>query len=170
MLTHLLWLIFRFNSRGDFQYKKMKVSADEWYANTKDIWLKNEILYIATDEKDAAFFEPFRQAGHKIYFLSDFNDLAGLGNMDPNWMGMIDVVVASRGRAFAGTFRSTFSGYINRLRGYYGLSMKESFFGQLDRKEMMHEWYNVNQDTYAREWPDAWIGIDADVAPSQDIF
>lgn len=29
-------------SRGDFQYKKMKVSADEWYENTEDVWLKNE--------------------------------------------------------------------------------------------------------------------------------
>ncbi|KAL7535423.1 hypothetical protein ACHAXR_009712 [Thalassiosira sp. AJA248-18] len=157
--------------RGDFQYKKMKVSADEWYKNTEDVWLKNEILYIATDEKDkAVFFEPFRKAGHKIFFLSDFNELAGLDNMDPNWMGMIDVVVASRGRAFAGTFRSTFSGYINRLRGYYGMSMKDSWFGQLSEKRFMHEWHNVNLDTYAKEWPDAWAGIDADVAPSQDIF
>ena len=102
----------------------MRVSDDEWYSNTKDVWLNNEILYIATDEKDTAgSFKPFRQAGHKLFFLSDFKDLAGLDDMDPNWMGMIDVAVASRGRAFAGTYRSTFSGYINRLRGYYGLSM-----------------------------------------------
>jgi len=157
--------------RGDFQYKKMKVSADEWYANTKEIWKQDEILYIATDEKDKdTFFKPFSSAGHKSYFLSDFNDLVGLDSMDPNWMGMIDVVVASRGRAFAGTFRSTFSGYINRLRGYYGLSMKDSWFGQLKEKNMMHEFHNVNLDTYAKEWPDAWMGIDADIAPSQDIL
>ncbi|KAL7548601.1 hypothetical protein ACHAWF_011873 [Thalassiosira exigua] len=157
--------------RGDFQYKKMKISSESWYDHTKDIWQKSEILYIATDEKShQIFFEPFRRAGHTVYFLSDFKDLAGLDAMDPNWMGMIDVAVASRGRAFAGTFRSTFSGYINRLRGHNGLSMKDSWFGQLKEKRMMHEWHNVNLDTYAKEWPDAWIGIDADVAPSQDVF
>ena len=141
------------------------------YQNTADVWHKNEILYIATDEKDkTSFFEPFRSAGHKLYFLDDFTDLVGLADIDPNWMGMIDVVVASRGRAFAGTFRSTFSGYINRLRGYYGLSMKDSYFGQLEQKLMMHEWHNVNLDTYAKEWPDAWAGIDSDFAPSQEVF
>ena len=142
------------------------------YANTEDVWLKNEVLYIATDEKDTkGSFEPFRRAGHKLYFLNDFTELARLDNMDPNWKGMIDVAVSSRGRAFAGTFRSTFSGYINRLRGYYGVSMKNSYFGQLEQKHLMHEkWHNVNIDTFAKEWPDAWIGIDADVAPSQDVF
>lgn len=140
------------------------------YNNTQNIWLKNEILYIATDEHDKDFFEPFRRAGHKLYFLNDFYDKFQLDKLDPNWMGMIDVVVASRGRAFAGTFRSTFSGYINRLRGYYGMSMKSSWFGQHKERRMMHEWHNVNLDTYAKEWPDAWQGIDADVAPSEDIF
>lgn len=65
---------------------------------------------------------------------------------------------------------STFSGYINRLRGYYGISMKRSWYTSLDRKFMMQEWDNVNMDTYAKEWPDAWVGINADVAPSRDIF
>lgn len=163
--------------RGDFQYKKMKISDEEWYSTTQEVWLKNEILYIATDDKDTAkSFEPFRKAGHKLYFLNDFTEMAGLDKLDPNWMGMIDVVVASRGRAFAGTFRSTFTGYINRLRGYYGLSMKDSWFGQPDKKEMMHEFndehskYHVNLDTYAKEWPDAWIGIDADISPMTEIY
>jgi hypothetical protein len=90
-----------------------------------------------------------------LHFVDDFEDLIGVDYIDPNWMGMIDMVVASRGRAFCGTYRSTFSGYINRLRGYYGLSMNNSWFGQLDEKCMMHEWRNVNLDTFAREWPDA---------------
>eukprot|EP00578_Thalassiosira_sp_NH16_P001179 CAMPEP_0181129138 /NCGR_PEP_ID=MMETSP1071-20121207/29161_1 /TAXON_ID=35127 /ORGANISM="Thalassiosira sp., Strain NH16" /LENGTH=1337 /DNA_ID=CAMNT_0023215103 /DNA_START=9 /DNA_END=4023 /DNA_ORIENTATION=- len=157
--------------RGDFQYKKMRIPAETWYENTENVWLKNEILYIATDESDKeGFFEPFRRAGHNLYFLNDFREQAGLDTIDPNWMGMIDVIVASRGRAFAGTFRSTFSGYINRLRGYYGMSMKNSWFGQYKERRMMHEWRNVNLDTYAREWPDAWMGIDADVPPAEDVF
>jgi hypothetical protein len=156
--------------RGDFQYKKMKLSGEEWLDNTKDVWKKNEILYIATDEKDKDFFEPFRRAGYTLKFLSDFTELAGLDEMDPNHMGMIDAVVASRARAFAGTFRSTFSGYINRLRGYHGLSVKTSFYGSREEKLKHHDWDNVNRDTFAKEWPDAWIGIDADSLPSHDIY
>ena len=37
--------------RGDLQYKKVKIPAEEWYANTKEIWKPGEILYIATDGK-----------------------------------------------------------------------------------------------------------------------
>jgi len=35
--------------RGDLQYKKVKIPAEEWYENTKEIWKPGEILYIATD-------------------------------------------------------------------------------------------------------------------------
>ena len=156
--------------RGDFQYKKMKLSGEEWFLNTRDVLEKNEILYIATDEKDKDFFDPFRRAGYTLKFLSDYTELAGLKAMDPNHMGMIETVVCSRGRSFTGTFRSTFSGYINRLRGYQGLSVKTSFYGSAGEKLKHHDWDNVNRDTYAKEWPDGWIGIDADVEPSRDIF
>ncbi len=153
--------------RGDFQYKKMRLSAEEWVYNIHAAFEKNETLYIATDEKDKTFFDPFRRAGYKLWFLDDFKELAGLQDMDPNHMGMVETVVASRGRAFSGTFRSTFSGYINRLRGYHGLSATTSFYGRTADYLKHHEWSNVNLDTYAKEWPDAWNGIDADVAPSK---
>jgi len=35
--------------RGDFQWKDMRISGEEWYDNTKDYWMDNEILYITTD-------------------------------------------------------------------------------------------------------------------------
>jgi len=156
--------------RGDFQYKKMKISGEDWYENTKSVWQKNEILYIATDEKNKTFFEPFRRAGHVLYFLDDFADIVGTETHDQNHAGMIETIVAARSRAFAGTYFSTFSGYINRLRGYYGKSMKDSWYGEASKKDMMQEWNNVNKDTYAKEWPDAWIGIDTEVAPRRDFF
>jgi len=156
--------------RGDFQYKKMKLSGDEWLMNTRDVLKKNEILYIATDEADKDFFDPFRRAGFKLHFLSDYIESAALEGMDPNIMGMVETVVCSQGRTFIGTFRSTFSGYINRLRGYRGLPAKTSFYGSAEYKLKHHDWANVNRDTYAREWPDGWIGIDADVEPSHDVF
>lgn len=34
--------------RGDFQWKKMRISSDEWYENTKEIFYTGETIYIAT--------------------------------------------------------------------------------------------------------------------------
>lgn len=155
--------------RGDFQYKKVKIPAEDWYNNTKEVWQKNEILYIATDERNKTWFDPIKEH-HDVRFLDDYWDLAGLSELDPNYMGMIDTIVASRGRAFAGTWFSTFTGYINRMRGYHGMSMMDSWYSYLPRKEALHDWKAVDHFAYAYEWPDCWIGIDADVWPSKDKF
>ena len=83
---------------------------------------------------------------------------------------MIDTIVASRGRAFAGTWFSTFSGYISRLRGYHGISMKNTWYSFLPKKTAMHEWNIVDDFAYAYEWPDGWVGIDRDTWPLRDKF
>ena len=49
-----------------------------------------------------------------VRFLNDYWDMADLGNLSPEHFGMIDAIVASRGHTFAGTYYSTFTGYINR--------------------------------------------------------
>ncbi len=156
--------------RGDLQYKKVKISAEEWYANLKDTWQENEIIYIATDERNKTFFDPIKKH-NEIKFLDDYWDYANLGALDGNYMGMIDTIVASRGRTFGGTFFSTFSGYINRMRGYHGMSMKDSYYGFLEKKETTHEWLDhYDGCMFSKEWPNGWIGIDGDVDPSHDMF
>lgn len=50
-------LLFLFYA-GDFQWPKMKLSAEEWHENTKH-WLTpddDHVLYIATDENDRSWF------------------------------------------------------------------------------------------------------------------
>lgn len=155
--------------RGDLQYKKVKIPAQEWYDNTKEVWLPNELMYVATDERNKTFFNDLA-AHHDLRFLDDYWELAGLGELDPNYMGMIDTIVASRGRAFAGTWFSTFSGYINRLRGYHGLSMKDSWYSYLPKKIAMHQWNKSREFAYAYEWPEGWVGIDGDVWPTREVF
>ena len=155
--------------RGDLQYKKVKISAEEWYTNTREHWRSGELLYIATDERNATWFDPIREH-HKLRFLDDYADLAGLADLDPNYMGMIDTIVAGRGRAFAGTYFSTFSGYINRLRGYSGLSMKQSIYSYEPRKYEMFTWFQGPFHVFSKEWPAGWIGIDGDETPSQVFF
>ena len=85
-------------------------------------------------------------------------------------MGMIDTIVASRGRIFVGTYFSTFSGYINRMRGYHGMKMKDSFYGTTDRKTSVHTWENTAGSVFAKEWPTGWIAIDGDNWPSKEKF
>lgn len=155
--------------RGDLQYKKVKIPAVEWYENTKELWQEREILYVATDERNHTFFDDLA-IHHDLRYLDDYWDLAGLQDLDPNYMGMIDTIVASRGRIFAGTWFSTFSGYINRLRGYHGMSMMDSWYSFLPKKTAVHEWKTVDTMVYAYEYPDGWIGIDGDERPTRDAF
>ena len=46
--------------RGDFQYKEVKVSAEVLLKNVGQFIPQNELLYIATDEKNKSFFDPLR--------------------------------------------------------------------------------------------------------------
>jgi hypothetical protein len=147
--------------RGDLQYKKVKIPAEEWYENTKELWNEGEILFIATDERNKTFFDPIKEH-HEVRFLDDYWDMAELGDLDKNFLGMIDTIVASHGRAFAGTWWSTFTGYINRLRGYVGHSMTNSWYGWLERKGVMQDWQYPEGNYHSREWPIGWVAIDGD--------
>ena len=59
--------------RGDFEFQETRISGTEWYENTKQLFLPNEILYIATDERDKSFFDPLA-SNHDIRFLDDYMD------------------------------------------------------------------------------------------------
>ena len=155
--------------RGDLQFKQVKISASEWYSNLQDTWIPKELIYIATDERNKTFFDPIAKY-HELRFLDDFKDLAGLETLDPNYTGMIDSIVASRGRVFAGTYWSTFSGYINRLRGYYGMTMKDSYYGTNQQKTIMHVWDGNFKAGWQKEFPDGWVGIDGDEWPARYVF
>jgi hypothetical protein len=74
------------------------------------------IVYIATDERDKSFFKILHQY-HTILFLHDFDHL--IEGIDPNYYGMIEQLVCAKGDKFIGTYYSTFTGYINRVRGYH---------------------------------------------------
>jgi len=147
--------------RGDLQYKEVKISAEEWYNNTAKLWHEKEILYIATDEKNRAFFNPIAQH-HDLRFLGDYWEKAGLANLDPNFMGMVEIAVAARARIFVGTWHSTFSSYIMRMRGYYGMSKMSNYYSYRPRRFIMHKWVFPSGNYAAREFQSAWLGIDGD--------
>ena len=78
------------------------------------------LLYIATDEKNKAFFQPFHHA-FTVRFLDDYVDRAHLGDahLNQNHLGMVEQAICANAHTFVGTPLSTFTGYITRMRGYY---------------------------------------------------
>jgi len=154
--------------RGDLQFKEVIISAEEWYENTAKLWQPNEILYIATDEKNRTFFEPIAKH-HQLRFLDDYLDKAGLAGIEKQYLGMIEIIIASRGRIFVGTWHSTFSAYITRLRGYYGLSKMSNYHAYRPRRFEMIKFRYPYGNYAAREWPTAWLGIDGDKEIVEDL-
>ena len=154
--------------RGDLQYKEVIISAQEWYNTTHKLWKPNELLYVSTDERNHKFFEPFAKH-YELRYLEDYKEKAGLDKLDKTLMGMVEIVVCSRSRLFVGTWHSTFSGYIARLRGYYGHSKMSSYYSFRPRIFSMHKWQFPSGTYSAREWQLAWLGIDGDEYITEDI-
>ena len=69
------------------------------------------MIYSFSDETNRTFFEPLA-THYNLKFLSDFQEV--VDQVDPNFIGMIDQVVCSRGRVFVGTYFSSFSAYIGK--------------------------------------------------------
>ena len=68
----------------------------------------------------------------------------------------------SQGRTFTGSWFSTFTGLVDRLRGYGGAPDNSSFFTAPDRWAAFQGFEKVRSPLYMREWPQAWRGIDGD--------
>eukprot|EP00903_Cladosiphon_okamuranus_P020412 g18732.t1 len=151
--------------RGDFQYEKMKPPAETIFEATKDLRQPGEVLFIATDERKKNFFDIFA-AHHQVFYLDDFKDV--LRGIDPSYYLMIDTIVASQGRTFIGTWRSTFTGYITRLRGYYRFPTEFSWYFWDERVKnyqpmRLDEESTPRNPFFMREWANAWEDIDQDV-------
>ena len=70
--------------RGDFQYTVTRIEAPQMYEMISQRIHDNTTVYIATDERDKAFFDPLR--GHyDVVFLDDFTD--ALQGINSNYYG-----------------------------------------------------------------------------------
>ena len=143
--------------RGDFQYKKTRLEAQEIYENSKHEIPDGTTVYVGTDERQKSFFHDM-EAHWDVVYLDDFLHL--VEGIDKHYYGMIDQLIASRGRTFFGCWFSTFSGYINRLRGYhsdkdhadgYELGVIDSYYyAPLEHKTKMRDFWPVR---YIRKTP-----------------
>ena len=91
--------------RGDFQYKATRVDAKELLKMAQRKISDGSTVFIATDERDKAFFQPLRDH-YDVVFLDDFHDAALIG-INTNFYGMIDQLVTTRSRIFYGCWFST---------------------------------------------------------------
>jgi hypothetical protein len=67
---------------------------------------------------------------------------------------MVDSIVCARAAEFAGTWFSTFSGYIHRLRGYHGLG-ENTYYHSNGRVDVARSAPSMGQG-YAREYRAGW--------------
>jgi len=130
-----------------------------------------------------SFFEPITQYYADVVYLDDFihTELKGLNT---NYYGIIDQLVASKGRYFFGCWFSTYTAYINRLRGYhtnfhknhshsnseidtrshYELGIIPSYYyTPEDKFDSMQKYHAIKKDFFAREYPTSWRLIDASI-------
>lgn len=157
--------------RGDFaiQMKEIVVDAKVIYDNVHDVLVENSTVFVATDERDLTFFDPLRKH-YNLYFLSDFEHL--VKGLNKNTYGMLDQLIASRGRAFVGAYKSTLSGYVNRIRGYHSQKQElpgyekgqvnSYYYTPTDKKYTMKHYHSVQKQFWEREFPIAWRDIDHD--------
>ena len=132
------------------QYPMTEMNASEILTVLKEFVAPGASIFIATNERDLSFFASIQEVydvsfigdfGHIVsgvskYFMFRIIPLNLQNSIvfyqlflvpcschhcaDPNYFPLVEQIVASRGRIFIGTFLSTFSAYIARLRGYYG--------------------------------------------------
>jgi hypothetical protein len=175
--------------RGDFQYKEVKISAEDIFKNLHHpngtaIIGPGSVVYISTDDPDGICkdchvgrkscdvleepkpvgcggidpswrgFQDHLVSGWKLLFLSNFTLKGILNGVNPNVLGMVESIACSRGKVFAGTYYSTFTGYIHRLRGYHGIA-EESYYHSNHHVFELKNKKSVGHGFW-REWRAGW--------------
>jgi len=152
------------------QYKEAVISADELMQSLLGIEA-NSTIYVASDEqKDHQIFISLREK-YNIVMLEDFQNL--VEGLNPNFWGMIEQMVAAKADTFFGTYYSTYSGFISRLRGYYSVLheeegheegiLRKTFYITPQHKNEYAIAKAVQKPFFAREFPIAWRNINKGV-------
>lgn len=147
--------------------------------NTKHLLHPNRtgIIYISTDEKNREFFNPLKGLSadfpgvyrypdggvFRLRFLTDYSKKAGLDMTNQNHLGMIEQIICANAHTFFGTPRSSFSGYISRMRGYYrDHRYARTFYTKTAYLYSLHSQTEIVGPFWAREFAVAHAEIDDD--------
>lgn len=164
----------------DVKISPKEIVANLHFPNGTAIIPRGALVYISTDDPDGVCkdchvnrlpctsypanekppgcpelgWEAFKEAGWQLRFMRDYLSQGYLSDVNPNVHGMIESIVCSRAKVFAGTYYSTFTGYIHRLRGYHGLGEatyyqdKHHVFAPQAKRSVGHG--------FSREWRAGW--------------
>jgi hypothetical protein len=164
--------------RGDFQYSETRLDAETIWNTVKHLTTVNvsRIIYISTDEKNHLFFKPFEnsldhvQDKFQLRFFSDYEKYIYklYPDLNPNMIGMIEQVVCANAHTFVGTPRSSFTGYIARMRGYYRDNRYQRTYYTMDRHMYeLHTEKKLVGPFWAREFEIAHRNADDYYDPNQ---
>lgn len=153
-------------TEGSFQeqYIETDISTEDLVLSLISI-AANSTLFISTDESpDHSIFQALRKK-YDVIFLDDYQHL--LEGINPNFHGMIEQMIAARADTFFGTYYSTYSGFICRLRGYYAVRDRKYGYneGKLTNTFYINDQHMreygiakaVQKPFFAREFPVAWL-------------
>ncbi len=178
--------------RNEFQFVEAKTGVSDAVLRTMPD--STSTVYVATDEKDATFFDELR-AHHQVVLLDELREAASnvsrgiplrpgrwpskdvlmaLNRINGNELGFVDALIASQGTIFTGAWFSTYTGLVNRWRGYGGFSDSSSYFSTPGRFNAFQGYEKPRSPLYMREWVEGWRGIDSDLAagprPGERVF
>jgi hypothetical protein len=154
--------------RGDFAHKNTRLPTEEIIRLTSHLIKDSpkKLIYIATDDNNVTFFDPFYQVFENIRFISHFISDFNIDNANQNHIGMIEQIICANAHTFIGTPLSTYTSYITRLRGYMNITSRGK--GYYDRtyyfmeKQMyqLHQKPHLSLPFWPREFVDAFDVID----------
>lgn len=100
-----------FRMKQEFWLKLLKV---------RDALNLTKTLYIATDEQNKAWFKPFSDEGYNLFFPEDFQDQLRFEHENiavvQDMLGLCEQLICAHADHFVGSYYSTFTMYIKRLR------------------------------------------------------
>lgn len=144
--------------RNDFQYKEVRIGANEIISNIKETVPPGSKLYISTDhDTNDLFFDPIKE----IYEVTFYKDIAkDIELENSNWVPLLEMLICTRGIRFIGTKLSTFSSYIYRMRGYMDDIQDKSYYINTESFDPTKQGRFLNNPQFngnwSREYPDAW--------------
>lgn len=141
--------------RGDFNMgwlaNEVAIPAEKILYNIQDALPIGCKLYIATDEPDKSFFNPFREK-YEIYFYDDVK----VKDIPRDFIGIIEQIICARATGFISSFVSTYSSYITRLRGYMPDVENKEFITFSQKYDPTHKDDEKYNGIFVREYSTGW--------------
>jgi len=121
--------------RNDFQYKQTRLNVKAILENIEPLLDSGLPVYIATDETEGEFFAEVSRKHRITRWVDLVNQLDENIDIPFSWIGPIEQIICAGARRFIGTDLSTFSAYMNRIRGYAEAHDTQCYYHSIDYRD-----------------------------------